>query len=320
LPAGKQTGYAAVIEWHGLRLNTSPFAMPDSSGARAEIRALARTADPSVVTIGAGARIVAQMAEDQLQILEFLPLENTSERMFDPAPGALEIPLPTGFTGAQPQENERKIDVRQDHGVAVHGPIVPKRSQLGVGDNERQANEVVFGFVLRYRGDSYHFSQPMPNGLGPASVITDQKVVGLTVSGPGVGAREERVLGGHKYWVVPVAAIPAGGTLTFTLSGLPSTPNGGRIASGILSLLMIGGTVLFARRPHGGAGGKRASIVEERARLVEKREAIFTELVSMERKARAAETPIAAGQREQVVARLERVYQDIAALDEPRAA
>ena len=118
--------------------------------------------------------------------------------------------------------------MRQDHGVAVHGPIVPKRSQLGVGENERQANEVVFGFVLRYRGDSYHFAQPMPNGLGPASVITDQKVVGLTVSGPGVGAREERVLGGHKYWVVPVAAIPAGGTLTFTLSGLPSTPNGGR--------------------------------------------------------------------------------------------
>ena len=53
---------------------------------------------------------------------------------------------------------------------------------------------------------------------------------------------------------------------------------------------------------------------------MEKREALFTELVSMERKARAAETPIAAGQREQVVARLERVYQDIAALDEPRAA
>ena len=130
--------------------------------------------------------------------------------MFDPAPGALEIPLPTGFTGAQPQENERKIDVRQDHGVAVHGPIVPKRSQLGVGDNERQANEVVFGFVLPYHGDTHDFSQPMPNGIGPLTLITDQKVVGLTVSGPGVGAREERVLGGHKYWVMPVAAIPAG--------------------------------------------------------------------------------------------------------------
>ena len=33
LPSGKKTGYAAVIDWHGLRLNTSPFAMPESSGA-----------------------------------------------------------------------------------------------------------------------------------------------------------------------------------------------------------------------------------------------------------------------------------------------
>jgi len=320
LPAGKETGYAAVIEWHGLRLNTSPFAMPAGSGARAEIRALSRTADPSVITIGAGARIVAQMAEDQLQILEFLPLENTSERMFDPAPGALEIPLPTGFTGAQPQENERKIDVRADHGVAVHGPIVPKRSQLGAGDNERQANEVVFGFVLKYRGDSYDFSQPMPNGIGSAVVITDQKVAGLNVSGPGVGAREERVLGGRKYWVRSVAAIPAGGALTFTLSGLPSTPKGGHYVSGGLAVLMILGTIGFARRPRGGSAGTRSSIVEQRTRLVEKRESLFTELVSVERTARAAGTPVAAAQREQLVARLEQVYQDIAALDEPRAA
>ena len=53
---------------------------------------------------------------------------------------------------------------------------------------------------------------------------------------------------------------------------------------------------------------------------MEKRESLFTELVSMERTARAAGTPVVTPQREQLVARLERVYQDIAALDEPRAA
>ena len=163
---------------------------PTSSGARAEIRALARTADPSVITIGAGARIVAQMAEDQLQILEFLPLENTSDRMFDPAPGALEIPLPTGFTGAQPQENERKIDVRQDHGVAVHGADRPQALAARRGRRtKRQANEVVFGFVLPYRGDSYDFSQPMPNGLGPATLITDRRSWASRVERPGRRAR-----------------------------------------------------------------------------------------------------------------------------------
>ena len=46
LPHGDGSGYAAVVEWHGLRLGTAPFPMPEASGARAEIRALARTADP----------------------------------------------------------------------------------------------------------------------------------------------------------------------------------------------------------------------------------------------------------------------------------
>ena len=320
LPAGKATGYAAVIEWHGLRLNTSPFAMPEVGGAHAEIRALARTNDPSVVTIGANARIVVQMSEDRLQILEFLPLENTSDRMFDPGPGALEIPLPTGFNGAQPQENDRKIEVRPDHGMAVHGPIVPKRSQLGVGDTERTANEVVFGFVLKYYGDSFDYAQPMPNGIGPAMLVTDQKIAGLTASGPGVGAREERVLGGHKYWVMPLAAVPAGGTLRFTLSGLPSTPGGGRIASGVLSMLLIGATIVWGRKSRGRASGKGSSTADEKTRLIAKREALYGELVALERTARAAGMPAPAAQREQIVAQLERVYQDIAALDESRAA
>ena len=151
------------------------------------------------------------MREDTLQILEFLPLENTSDKMFDPGPGAFEIPLPSGFVGAQAQDNERKVEVRQNHGMAVHGPIVPKRSQLIASDSERKANEVVFGFVLPYHGDTHDFSQPAPNGIGALTLITDQKVTGLTVSGPGVGPREERVLGGHKYWVMSFAAVPAGG-------------------------------------------------------------------------------------------------------------
>jgi len=320
LPTGKATGYAAVIEWQGLRLNTSPFAMPESGGARAEIRALARTADPSVITIGTGGRIVLQMREDNLQVLEFLPLDNTSEKMFDPGPGAFEIPLPQGHVSAQPQEHERKVDVRQNHGVAVHGAIVPKRSQMGTSDAERQANEVVFAFVLPYHGDTHVFSQPVPNGIGPTTLITDQKIASLAASGPGIGEREERVLGGHKYWVQPIAAVPAGGAVTFTITGLPSNDSGGRIAAAVLSLALVVCSIVFARRPRAGAG--KRSVADERVRLRDRREALFGELVALERTSRAAGTPAPADQRRQLVARLEQVYQDLAALekDEPRAA
>jgi hypothetical protein len=309
---------AAVIDWKGLRLNTAPFAMPESGGARAEIRALARTSDPSAITIGAGGRLVVQMRQDQLQILEFLPLENTSDKLFDPGAGALEIPLPSGFVGAQPQEGERKVEVRQSHGIAVHGAIVPRNLQLGGSDDERKANEVVFAFVLPYHGDTHVFSQPAPNGIGALTLIIDQKIAGLSASGPGVGAREERTLGGHKYWVMPVAAAPAGGAITFTLAGLPSTDGSGRWLAGALSLALVIGAVVFGRRPKTGAA--KHSPAEARARLVDKRETLFNELVALERTARAAGAPAPADQRRQLVARLEEVYQQIAALDEPRAA
>jgi hypothetical protein len=77
---------------------------------------------------------------------------------------------------------------------------------------------------------------------------------------------------------------------------------------------------VFARRPRAGAG--KRSVADERVRLRDRREALFGELVALERTSRAAGTPAPADQRRQLVARLEQVYQDLAALekDEPRAA
>ena len=84
---------------------------------------------------------------------------------------------------------------------------------------------------------------------------------------------------------------------------------------------MISAAIRLARRPKAGRGrGQRTPGADGRAQLVEKREALFAELVALERTARAAGTPVPADQRKQLVVRLEQVYQDLAALDERRAA
>ena len=169
LPAGKQTGYAAVIEWHGLRLNTSPFAMPDSGGARAEIRALARTADPSVITIGAGgADRRCRCARTTLQILEFLPLENTSDKMFDPGAGRARDPAAHGVRGraaageraqdrgaAEPRRRRARPDrpqalaarrgrqraPGQRSGVRLRAPLPRRHARLLAADAERHRTD-----------------------------------------------------------------------------------------------------------------------------------------------------------------------------------
>ncbi len=315
LPTGEGTGYAAVFEWQGTRLGSAPFAMPGAGGARTEIRAFAHTADPSVMTIGAGGRIVVQMHEDNLQFLEMLPLENNSDKMFDPGAGALEIPLPQGFVGADAQEGDRKIDVRQNHGVAVHGAFAPKRS-IGATSSRNAGHEVAFGFVLPYHGGSRDFTQAVPNGIGAFTLITEQ-ISGLSVSGPGIGPRQDRELGGRKYWVMPVDAVPPGGVVSFTLSGLPSTDPTGRNVAGVLTLLLIGGAFAFGRPP--GGRGQTARVGDERERLIDRRENLYAELITLEASARAGAAP-PPERRRQLVGRLEQVYRELAALDEPRAA
>jgi hypothetical protein len=314
LPTGKTTGYAAVTDWHGLHIGTEPFAMPEDSGARAEIRALERTSDPSVITIGEGARIILQMREDTLQFLEILPLENKSDKLFDPGPGAVEIPLPAEFTGAEAGQSERKVEVRQGRGVAIHGAISPKRA-LADADAKLAGNEVTFGFVMPYHGDTRELAQPMPTGMGLYTLITEQ-IPGLAITGPGVGARESRELNGKKYWVMPGAAIPPGGVLSFTVTGLPSTDHTGRTIAGLITLALIAAAFGFGRRPEDQA---RKAATGERDRLTARRETLFTELVAVERQARAGALGATPERRRELVGKLEGVYQQLAALEEQRA-
>jgi hypothetical protein len=314
LPVGKTTGYAAVTDWHGLHIGTEPFAMPEDSGARAEIRALARTSDPSVITIGEGARIILQMREDTLQFLEILPLENKSDKLFDPGPGAVEIPLPTEFTGAEAGQSDRKVEIRAGRGVAVHGAISPK-SALGAVDAKSAGNEITFGFVMPYRGDTRDFAQPMPNGIGLFTLITEQ-LPGLELKGPGVGARESREVNGKKYWVMPGTAIPPGGTMSFTVTGLPTTDHTGRTVAAILAIALMLAAVAFARRP--GAVAPRPG-GNERERLTARRESLYAELVAVERQARGGAVGATPARRQELVGKLEAVYRQLAALDEPRA-
>jgi hypothetical protein len=283
---------------------------------RADIRALQRTNDSSILSLGSGGRVVVQLHDELLQITEMLPLENHTDKLFDPGPGGVEIPLPRGFVNAEVSEAQRgKLEIRKNYGIAVHGPIAPTRG------NSEAGNEIVFAFTVPWHGATHDYQQIMPNGLGQ-TVLIIQQAGSLSAEGPGIGARQERELNGHKYWVMPIEAIAPAQKLAFTVTGLPVTDATGRIASATLALLLVVASVLFARKP---AGGKGQTTVADRDRLMQRREALFQQLVEAERERRAQ--PNGAGQqndgaknrRNEIVSKLESVYRDLAALDEPHA-
>src|SRR5205814_5267159 len=127
-------------------------------------------------------------------------------------------------------------------------------------------------------------------------------------------------LGGRKYWVMPGGEIAPGGVLEFTMNGLPSTDATGRNVAGVLALLLVGGAIVFGRRPTADGKGSKGGGGGERDLLVDRREETFAELVALERTAREAGGAAPGDRRKQLVGRLEQIYRDLAALDEQRAA
>jgi hypothetical protein len=283
-----------------------------------ELKAMARTADPSAITVGADGRVIVQLREDGLGFIETLPLENTSDKLFDATPGGVEIPLPKAAVGVEGANGEHKIEVRKGVGVAVHGPIPPRRATAGV-PGAKSPDEVTFGFVIPVNGNSLDFEQPMPRGMGEFTFITDQ-IPGLTVDSKQItGARQERELNGKRYWLWRGLAVPPGGTLRFTLEGLPSSDRTGQAVAGALALALALAAVVVAGRGGGGGRGSRAAAESEREKLVQRREKLFAELMALDGRREAQPAAVAANagaERGELVRKLEGVYRELTALDE----
>ena len=133
----------------------------------------------------------------------------------------------------------------------------------------------------------------------------------MTVDSSQITGRQERAVGAKKYWLMRGEPVPPGGTLRFTVRGLPAPDNTGRIVAAVLTLLLIAAAFVFGRS--GGSGQKQGEATE-RDRLVQRREKLFTELVALEDRE--------VGQRSgrgELVQKLESIYRELAALDERRA-
>ena len=336
---------AAVVMRHGnLRLGTEAFTIPTAGGVSVELHVPRRTADPSIITIGSGGRIILQLRDEAPGFIETLPLENHSDQVFDPGAGGIEIPLPTEFLNAEGAEGEHKIEVRKGVGVAVHGIIPPHRPLQPEEQNRKLPDEVTLGFVLPATGSTRTFEQRFPNGLGEFTFITEQ-IPGLTIESQQISGRQDRELGDKKYWLMRGEAIPPGGTLRFNVQGLPAPDSTGREVAAALALALVGATVVLARKekvagkrgPVGGGTPRQAGPTDDRAELVRRRERLFQELITMETRSRAlAEAPNqprdangggeAGGSRAaqpsaraDLVQKLEAIYRDLATLDEQRA-
>jgi hypothetical protein len=302
LPTGEGTGYAALIEHQGMRLTTEVFRMDPGTGMRGEIRALGHTSDPSVLRFDSRSRLILEVGEDALQMMEELVLKSTSSRAYDPGAEGLLLPLPDGFEGAREIEGASPIDIRAGQGAALKMPVTPG-----------MATKVRVGFVIPASGNaSVEVRQKLPFPLEGALLLIPASA-NLTVDGPGLRERPAQAdAQGNAVKLYEVDAIPAGRELVMTVRGLPALAHTGRNIAGVLCLLLIAAAAVGSPRPP-----KVARAVASAAQLTERREKLFGELVTLEqqRKAKAGRDSTLDERRQELVAKLENVYRELAGVE-----
>jgi len=317
LTTGEAAGYAAIIKHQGMRLGTEPFRMDTQKGMRGEIRALARTDDPKVLRFDDRSRVILEVAEDAVQVMEELVFKNASDRIFDPGAKGLLVPLPEGFEGTREFEGSTPLDIRAGEGVAVKSPIPPNNGAMF-------ATRLRFGFVMPAGGaSSIEIRQPLPFGAEGVRLLVPANA-NLTVEAAGMRPQPDaKDAQGNVVKIFDLDNIAPGGALALTVRGLPAIAHTGRNIAGILCLLMVVAALIFSPRSRQVAHAEASA-----AQLTERREKLFAELVALEQRRRQAKAqgkteekdPESESRRNDLVVKLENVYRELAGVEHgPRA-
>jgi hypothetical protein len=324
LPVGAEFRAQAVVD--GQRLQTASFTIPAEGGARlmllsqqdqqedegetaptpANPHAGAHghggnpsesagdagegTSDPSVVRVSSSSKLLIDLREDSLAVLENLVLENTSDRIFRADHGGIAVPLPAAANGVEAIEGSSRLELEQGSTLFLREPVPPASSHT-------PPVQARFGFLVSTAGEgSVTLRQPMPLGIESPVVMVPESVH-LTLAAPGLQAMAPQTDDrGVQIQIFQLASVPRNGVLSITVSGLPTRGALGKTIATVLVAALVFAVLLGWRRPR----------VEKRPEeLRGRRDELFAQLVEVERARRAAgadDAPLAQRRAELVAA------------------
>jgi len=275
---GLQTGdpyeYTAVIKRDGVQLGSGRIRLSAERGAAGELRVPGQTSDPSVLQVSSSSKMLIDLREDALAVMENLVLENTSDRVFSPGQGGLPVPLPAGASNGSAIEGGARLEPDQSSTMFLR-EAVPPASSSGIPVQAR------FGFFLPTAGESrITFRQPMPLGIESPLVMVPE-TAHLTLTAPGLQAMPSQTDDrGARMQLFQFASVPRNGVLSIAISGLPARGSLGKTIATVLVAALAFAAMLGLRRPG----------TEERPKDLgsSRREQLLAELVEVERARRAA--------------------------------
>jgi hypothetical protein len=298
--AGTNVKAVAVVD--GERLESQEFPAPGQGGIRLLLVATPKggsappprpQAQSGTVALGDQNRIIIDLGDDALQVYYVLDIQNSASVPVSPA-SALMLDMPTGSRSAAILGGATEAVVRGDR-VTLTGPFPPGQTAIQVG------------YQLPFYGGDVSLTQAIPLAV-PSVAVLMKKVGNMTLTSLQLPTLQEREFDGERYILAQGPGIPAGGTLTLEITGLPHhSPVPRQIALTLAMLMIAGGVWAGIRRPPPTGNAARVK------QLSGKREKIFNDLVRLEQQRRTGTIDPAryAERRPALIAQLERVYRDM---------
>jgi hypothetical protein len=172
---------------------------------------------------------------------------------------------------------------------------------------------VQIGMAIPTTSGSIEVNQAFPAALTSLAVVA-QKVGDARLTSPQIRDQREMPADGQTFIAATGGAVSAGQTIALTLDGLPHHSSAPRMLTLSLAVLIIGVGIVFAGKPKEPAGGEAG----ERRKLVARRERLLNDLARLEQdhgggRGVYADAARYAARREELMAALEAIY---SALDE----
>jgi hypothetical protein len=244
-----------------------------------------------MVVLGDQSRIIFEIGDDALNVFNLMQIMNTAKRRVTTS-APLVFELPKAAVGAGMMEGSTPNAIAAGNKITVTGPFPPG------------ATMVQFAYSIPLGSDTIDVDERMPAQLAQVAVVA-QTTPGMDLSSPQIKEHTDRTAEGQSYIVGQGGGVPAGGTLSISLSGLPHRPTWPRNVALLLVVVILGAGAWGAVRMRPATGEK-----ERRRQLQAQRESLFAQLTALEAQRRQGKVDQAAyaTRREKLVGALEDLY------------
>ncbi len=251
-------------------------------------------ARPGTVSLSADSRFVVDLVDDAMQVYYVLEVVNAANYPVNP-PRTVIFDLPSGAAGAAALANSSpQVVVRGDR-VTVTGPFAPGITPVQVA------------YTMPHSRGNLTISQKMPVDLAAVNVVV-RKIGDMELSSGQISKQQDTTLQGERYMVAAGPPMPADGTLSLELAGLPHHSGVPLIVTSILAtgIVVVGLWAVFGA-PSRSADTGRRKLLENR------REKAYGELLKLEEQRRTGKIDPTRHQSRKalLVAQLERIYGEL---------